>query len=184
MSNINEIPEGSWWYSYINLNTKNFDFFTKILSPWPCSQGHPRGGNGADKNFRPISTNMPYMNEIHQRVFKIWGLINFNTKTLTLWLFYKNSKSVTLFPRSPRGGDGADKNFRPISTIMPYMNKIHQRVFKIWGLINFNAKTLTLWRKDERTNEHTNERMNVRTNERTNGKAKTIYPHILRMSGV
>ena len=107
------------------------------------------------------------MNEIHQRVFKIWGLINFNTKTLTLWLFYKNSKSVTLFPRSLRGGDGADKNFRPISTIMPYMNKIHQRVFKIWGLINFNAKTLTLWRKDEGTNERTNERTYVRTNERT-----------------
>ena len=124
------------------------------------------------------------MNEIHQRVFKIWGLINFNTKTLTLWLFYKNSKSVTLFLRSPQGGDGADKNFRPISTIMPYMNKIHQRVFKIWGLINFNAKTLTLWRKDERTNEGTYERTYVRTNERTNGKAKTIYPHILRMSGV
>ena len=114
---------------------------------------------------------MPYMNEIHQRVFKIWGLINFNTKTLTLWLFYKNSKSVTLFPRSPRGGDGADKNFRPISTIMPYMNKIHQRVFKIWGLINFNAKTLTLWRKDERTNERTN----VRTNERTE-KRKLYTP--------
>ena len=76
----------------------------------------------------------------------------------------------------PRGGDGADKNFRPISTIKPNMNEIHQRVFKIWGLINFNAKPLTLWRKDERTNE--------RTYEQTNGKAKTIYPHILRMSGV
>ena len=112
------------------------------------------------------------MNEIHQRVFKIWGLINFNRKTLTLWLFYKNSKSVTLFPRSPRGGDGADKNFRPISTIMPYMNKIHQRVFKIWGLITFNAKTLTLWRKDERMNERTNERTYVRTNKRTNRRTE------------
>ena len=115
------------------------------------------------------------MNEIHQRVFKIWGLINFNTKTLILWLFYKNSKSVTLFPRSPRGGDGADKNFRSISTIMPYMNKIHQRVFKIWGLINFNAKTLTLWRKDERTYERTNERTNDRTDERMNGKNRKLY---------
>ena len=115
------------------------------------------------------------MNEIHQRVFKIWGLINFNTKTLTLWLFYKNSKSVTLFPKSTRGGDGADKNFRPISTIMPYMNKIHQRVFKIWGLINFNAKTLTLWRKDERTNVRTNERTYVRTNGRTE-KRKLYTP--------
>ena len=68
---------------------------------------------------------------------------------------------MTLTPRSPRGGDSADKNFRPISTIMPNMNEIHQRVFKIWGLISFNAKTLTLWRKDERTNVRTN----VRTNE-------------------
>ena len=58
----------------------------KILSPWPWPQGHPRGGDGADKNFRPtISTIMPNTNEIHQRVFKIWGLINFNAKTLTLW---------------------------------------------------------------------------------------------------
>ena len=57
----------------------------KILSPWPWPQGHPLGGDGADKNFRPISTIMPNMNEIHQRFFKIWGLINFNAKTLTLW---------------------------------------------------------------------------------------------------
>ena len=76
----------------------------KILSPWPWPQGHPQGGDGADKNFRPLSTIMPYMNKIHQRVFKIWGLINFNTKTLTLWLFYENSKSVTLVPRSPGVG--------------------------------------------------------------------------------
>ena len=75
--------KGSWWYSYINLNTKNFDFFMTILSLWPWPQGHSQGGDGADKNFRPISTIMPNMNEIHQRVFKIWGLINFNTKTLT-----------------------------------------------------------------------------------------------------
>ena len=54
----------------------------KILWPWP--QGHPWGGDGADKNFRPISTIKPNMNEINQRVFKIWGLINFNAKTLTL----------------------------------------------------------------------------------------------------
>ena len=52
----------------------------KILWPWP--QGHPQGGDGADKNFRPISTIMPNMND--QRVFKIWGLINFNAKTWTL----------------------------------------------------------------------------------------------------
>ena len=62
------------------------------------------------------------------------------------------------------GGDGADKNFRPIYTIMLNMNEIHERVFKIWGLININAKTLTLcprmWQKDEWMN----------------GKAKTIYP--------
>ena len=88
-SNINEIPKESWWYSYINLNTKNFDFFMKILSPWPWPQGHPRGGDGADKNFRPISTIMPNMNEIHQRAFKIWDLINFNAKTLTLTFLWK-----------------------------------------------------------------------------------------------
>ena len=56
---------------------KNFHFFMKILRPWPWPQGHPWGGDGADKNLRPISTIMPNMNEIHQRVFKIWGLINF-----------------------------------------------------------------------------------------------------------
>ena len=49
--------------SYINLNTEHFDFFMKIMWPWP--QGHLRGGDGADKNFRPISTIMPNMNEIH-----------------------------------------------------------------------------------------------------------------------
>ena len=59
----------------------------KILWPWP--QGHPQSGDGADKNFRPISTIMPNMNEIHQRVFKIWGLINFNAKTLTLTFLWK-----------------------------------------------------------------------------------------------
>ena len=75
----------------------------------------------------------------------------------------------------PEGGDDADKNFRPISTIMPNMNEIHQRVFKIWGLITFNAKTLTLWRKDEWTY--------VRTNNRTNGKA--IYPsHTSYVGGI
>ena len=54
----------------------------KILWPWP--QGHPRGGDGADKNFGPISNIMQNINEIHRRVFKTWGLINFNAKTLTL----------------------------------------------------------------------------------------------------
>ena len=76
--------KGSWWYSYINLNTIFFYFFMKIPSLWPWPQGHPWGGDGANKNFRPISTIRPNMNEIHQKVFKIWGLINFNTKTLTL----------------------------------------------------------------------------------------------------
>ena len=103
MSNINEIPQGSWWYSYINLNTKNFDFFHENSKSVTLTQRSPPGWDGADKNFRPISTIMPYMNEIHRRVFKILGLINFNTKTLTLWLFYENSKSVALTPRSPLG---------------------------------------------------------------------------------
>ena len=144
MSNINEIPQGYWWYSYINLNTKNFYFFMKILSPWPWPQGHLRGGDGADKNLRPISTIMPNMNEIHQRVFKIWGLINFNAKTLTLTFFMKIQSPWPWLQGHPRGGDGANKNCRPISINMHNMNEIHQRVFKIWGLINFNAKTLTL----------------------------------------
>ena len=74
----------------------------------------------------------------------------------------------------PRGGDGADKNFRPISTIMPNMSEIHWRVFKIWGLINFNAKTLTLWRKDER--------MNVRMNERK--IENYIPPHTSYVGGI
>ena len=43
----------------------------KILSLWPWPQGHPWGGEGANKNFRPISTIMPNMNEFHQKVFKI-----------------------------------------------------------------------------------------------------------------
>ena len=80
-------------------------------------------------------------------------------------------KILSLWPwpqGHPRGGDGADKSFRPISTIMPNMNEIHQRVFKIWGLINFNAKTLTLRRKDERTNI----RMNKRTYERTDWRTE------------
>ena len=95
MQNIHEIPQGSWWYSYINLNVKNFDFFSKILSPWPWPQGHPRGEDGADKTFRPISTINTNMNEIHQRVFKIWGLINFNAKTLTLWRTNEGMNELT-----------------------------------------------------------------------------------------
>ena len=158
----------------------------KIRSLWPWPQGHPRAGDGADKNFRPISINMQNMNEIHQRVFKIWGLINFNAKTLTLtflWKFEVRDRDPKV---TPRGGDGADKNFRPISTIMPNMNEIHHRVFKIWGLINLNAKTLTLWRKDERTNERTNVRMNVRTNERTDERKSENYipPHTSYVGGI
>ena len=42
----------------------------KILSPWPWPQGRPRGGDGADKNLKPISTIMPNMNEIHQESSK------------------------------------------------------------------------------------------------------------------
>ena len=99
-----------------------------------------------------------------------------------MWLFYENS--VTLIPRSPpRAVDGADKNFRPISTIMPNMNEIHQRIFKIWGLINFNAKTLTLWRKDERTNERTYVRTNERTNRRTE-KRKLYTPTYFVCRGI
>ena len=44
----------------------------KIPSLWTWPQGHPWGGDGTNKNFRPISTIMPNMNEIHRKVFKIW----------------------------------------------------------------------------------------------------------------
>ena len=82
----------------------------------------------------------------------------------------------------PRSGDGADKNFRPISTIMPNMNEIHQRVFKIWGLINFNAKTLTLWREEERTNVQTNGHTYERTDERKS--ENYIPPHTSYVGGI
>ena len=62
------------------LKHKNFDIFMKIGSLWPWPKGHLWGGDGANKNFRAISTIMPNMNEIHQKVFKIWGLINFQCK--------------------------------------------------------------------------------------------------------
>ena len=52
----------------------------KILSLWPWPQGHPQGGDGADKNFRPISTIRPNTNEIHRRVFKIWVIITLKQK--------------------------------------------------------------------------------------------------------
>ena len=53
------------------LKHKNFDFFNENSKSVTLTQGHARGGDGADKNLRPISTIMPNMNEIHQRVFKI-----------------------------------------------------------------------------------------------------------------
>ena len=52
-------------------------------------------------------------------------------KTLTFLMKILHCKSVTLTQGHARAGDGADKNLRPISTIMPNMNEIHQRVFKI-----------------------------------------------------
>ena len=79
----------------------------------------------------------------------------------------------------PHGGDDADKNFRPISTIMPNMNEIHQRVFKIWGLINFKAKTLHLWRKDERTDERTEKRKHY-----TPDILNIIPPHTSYVGGI
>lgn len=86
-------------------------------------------------------------------------------------IFYENSKTV------PQGEDGADKNFRPISTIRPNMNEIYETVFIIWGHINFNAKTLTLWRKDERTYKQTNEHTYERTDER---KSENYIPLDIR----
>ena len=58
----------------------------KILSSWPWPQGHPRGEDGADKNFRPISTIMPNMNGIHQK-----GLQNMRSYKLE----HKNFDPVT-----------------------------------------------------------------------------------------
>ena len=84
----------------------------KIRSPWPWPQGHPRGGDGADKNFRPISTIMPNMNEIHQRVFKTWGLINFNAKTLTLWRKDEQTNVCTY----ERTGEWKSENIIPPQT--------------------------------------------------------------------
>ena len=81
------------------------------------------------------------------------------------WLFLWKCRPW-LWPRGhPWGGDGAVKNFRPIPTIRPNMNENYRRVFKIWGLINFNAKTLTLC--DGKTNKQTSIRMNKRTKGRT-----------------
>ena len=76
----------------------------------------------------------------------------------------------------PWGVDGADKIFRPMSTISLNMNEIQQRVFKIWGLINFNAKSLTLWQKDKRT------WLYVRTNERKS--ENYIPPHTSYVGGI
>ena len=78
---INEIPQESWWYSYINITQKFWhmkivrDLDPKII-PWDRV--------GAVKNLSPISTTRPNMNEIHLKVFIIKCLINFNVKTLTL----------------------------------------------------------------------------------------------------
>ena len=137
-----------------------------ILSLWPWPRSHS-GGNHAENDSRPISTNMSNINETLQGFWWWYSYINLNTNNFDF--FHKISKPWPWPQGHPRGGDGADKNCRPISTIMPNMNEIHQRVFIIWGPINFNAKTLTLWRKDEWTNVRTNER----TDER---KAKTLYP--------
>ena len=60
MSNINEIPQGSLWYSYLNLNTKNFDFFNENSKSVTLTQGHARGGDGADKNLTYIYHHAKY----------------------------------------------------------------------------------------------------------------------------
>ena len=105
---------------------------------------------------------MPYLNEIHQRVFKIWGLITLAQK---LWPcdFFMKILSPWPWPQGhPRGGNDADKNFRPISTIMPNMNEIHKGSSKYEVLINFNAKNF-----DPMTERWTNELTKERTYERT-----------------
>ena len=49
-----------------------------------------------------------------------------------------------------------------------------------------NAKTLTLWMKDERTNERTNEWTNERTNKRTDERKSENYipPHTSYVGGI
>ena len=112
MSNINEIPQGSWWYSYINLNTKTLTFLWKFCDLDP--KVTPGVGMVLIKTW-PISTIMPNMNEIHQRVFKIWGLINFNVKTLTLWLKDERTNKQT-YVRTNERTNGKAKTIYPPHT--------------------------------------------------------------------
>ena len=56
----------------------------------------------------------------------------YKLKQLNFDIFMKKLEVCDLDPKvTPQGGDGANKNFRAIPTIMPNMNEIHQRVFKI-----------------------------------------------------
>ena len=75
-----------------------------MKSPWPWPQGHPRGGDGADKNFRPISTIMPNMNEIHRRIFKICicissyvgGIMSCKVRKNTFWYVRPTLTQISL----------------------------------------------------------------------------------------
>ena len=83
MSNINEIPQGSWWYSYTNLNRKNFDFLRKFCDLDP--KVTPGVGMVLIKTLNLYLPSCQIWMKSFKGVFKIWGLINFNAKTLTLW---------------------------------------------------------------------------------------------------
>ena len=63
-------------------------------------------------------------NKVNQRILKKKSMKTLMPKV------YKNPKSVTL-NFTLWGGDGAEQNFRHISTIMIYINEIHQRVLKL-----------------------------------------------------
>ena len=144
MSNINEIPKGSWWYSDINLNTKNVRDQVRDLDPKVI----PGVGMVLIKTSDLYLPSCHIWTKIHQKVFKIWGLINFNTKTLTLWLFYENSwpwsqgckffyfymKFLSLWPwpqgHTP-GWGWCWVKLRPISTNMSNIHEIPQRVLMV-----------------------------------------------------
>ena len=86
---ITKFNKRSWWYSYINLDAIFFlllyDISKSVTLTW---------------RSYPISTNMSNINEIPQRFLMVQL---YKLKHKKLWLFYENSKSMTLTPRSPLG---------------------------------------------------------------------------------
>ena len=111
----------------------------KILSlwPWPQGRGHPRGWFGR-KSLPMLADFSLSWAEGEVKMYRMYSEVqnldqNFSLKS---WNCRKTSPSLKALgwplQGHPWGGDGANKNFRPISTIMPNMNEIHQKVFTIW----------------------------------------------------